>query len=137
MEQAKNFQNYGRSFEQKTFLGPKNVGEYESEIYTVKDANQKKLNDLFKHIKTRGDIPRITLKKEDKIQNQRLIESLKDAADLYFDVNDLVVLKNEMKSKMDKKYQSFKNYYRKTQRKERLQQIIDAASFKISEKNLK
>ena len=107
--------------------------DFDDEIYTIKDSNQKKINDIIREIQNRKYVDRIHLNKDKKDHLKKIIDSTKDATDLYFNIFDIKDIRQKYKDQKENKYQDFKKFLQKSLKKEFKQKIIDSAL----QKNLK
>ena len=118
--------NTATSLQSANSLNPyylKYLNEYENEIYTIKDSNQKRLSDLMKVVRDRGETPKILLGNNTKEHNKKLVDSLRDVGDLFYKVMNLRKSKENYIKGLEDKYQEFKKYSKKMTRKENRQKI--------------
>ena len=107
--------------------------DFDDEIYTIKDSNQKKINDIIRDVQNRKYVDKIHLNKEKKEHLKKLIDSTKEATDLYYNIFDIKNIRQKYKDQKENKYQDFKKFLQKSLKKEFKQKIIDSAL----QKNLK
>ena len=102
-----------------------NFKDFDEEIYTIKDLNQKKISDIIKEVQNKKDIEKPHLSQEKKDRNIKLSESMKRINELYYNIFDIKELKKRYENQKEKKYQDFQKFIRKKEKKEILQKIID------------
>ena len=110
--------------------------DFDDEIYTIKDLNQKKISDIIREIQNKKDIEKPHLSQDKKEHNQRLSESMKKINELYYTIFDIKDLKKRYENQKEKKYQEFKKFIDRKNKKDNLQKIIDD-SLKENLKELK
>ena len=99
--------------------------DFDDEIYTIKDLNQKKISDIIREIQNKKDIEKPHLSQDKKEHNQRLSESMKKINELYYTIFDIKDLKKRYENQKEKKYQEFKKFIDRKNKKDNLQKIID------------
>ena len=99
--------------------------DFDNEIYTIKDLNLKKISDIIRETQNKKDIEKPHLSIEKKEHNQKLSESMKKINELYYTIFDIKNLKQKYESQKEKKYQEFKKFIDKKNKKESLQRKID------------
>ena len=110
--------------------------DFDDEIYTIKDLNQKKISDIIREIQNKKDIEKPHLSQDKKEHNQRLSESMKKINELYYTIFDIKDLKKRYENQKEKKYQEFKKFIDRKNKKDNLQKIFDD-SLKENLKELK
>ena len=113
--------------------------DFDKEIYTIKDINQKKITDIIREVQNRKDIEKPHISLEKKEHNQKLFDSMKKINELYYNLFDIKDLKKQKKIKKKKKYQQFKKYIYSKSKKDSQQKIVDETLIenlkKLKEKN--
>ena len=99
--------------------------DFDDEIYTIKDLNQKKISDIIREIQNKKDVEKPHLSQDKKEHLQRLSESMKKINELYYNIFDMKNLKQKYESQKEKKYQEFKKFIERKNRKDILQRKID------------
>ena len=110
--------------------------DFDEEIYTIKNMNQTKIAEIIREIQNRKDIEKLHLSQDKKENNQKLSESMKKINEFYYNVFDIKDLRKRYENQKEKKYQEFKKFINKKNKKDILQKIIDD-SLKENLKKLK
>ena len=110
--------------------------DLDNEIYTITSSNKKKISDIIREIQNKKDVDKPHLSQDKKDHNQKLSESMKKINELYYTIFDIKDLKKKYENQKEKKYQEFKNFIERKNKKDILQRIIDD-SLKENLKNLK
>ena len=113
--------------------------DFDKEIYTIKDINQKKITDIIREVQNRKDIEKPHISLEKKEHNQKLFDSMKKINELYYNLFDIKDLKKQYEIQKEKKYQKFKKYIYSKSKKDSQQKIVDETLIenlkKLKEKN--
>ena len=113
--------------------------DFDKEIYTIKDINQKKITDIIREVQNRKDIEKPHISLEKKEHNQKLFDSMKKINELYYNLFDIKDLKKQYEIQKEKKYQQFKKYIYSKSKKDSQQKIVDETLIenlkKLKEKN--
>ena len=107
-----------------------NFKDFDEEIYTIKDLNREKISDIMKDIQNKKDIEKPHLSQEKKDRNIKMSESMKRINELYYTIFDIKDLKKKYENQKERKYQDFKAFMKKKEKKENLQKIIDDSLYK-------
>ena len=107
--------------------------DFDNEIYTIKDLNQNKISEIIREIQNKKDMEKPHLSQDKKEHIQKMSESMKKINELYYTIFDIKNLKQKYESQKEKKYQEFKKFIDKKNKKESLQRKID----NILKENLK
>ena len=110
--------------------------DLDNEIYTITSSNKKKISDIIREIQNKKDVDKPHLSQDKKDHNQKLSESMKKINELYYTIFDIKDLKKKYENQKEKKYQEFKNFIERKNKKDILQRIIDD-SLKENLKDLK
>ena len=110
--------------------------DFDEEIYTIKNMNQTKIAEIIREIQNRKDIEKLHLSQDKKENNQKLSESMKKINEFYYNVFEIKDLRKRYENQKEKKYQEFKKFINKKNKKDILQKIIDD-SLKENLKKLK
>ncbi len=110
--------------------------DFDEEIYTIKDLNQKKISDIIREIQNKKDIEKPHLSQDKKEHNQRLSDSMKKINELYYTIFNIKDLRKKYENQKEKKYQEFKKFINRKNKKDYLQREIDN-SLKENLKGLK
>ena len=99
--------------------------DFDEEIYTIKDSNQKKIADIIREIQNKKDIEKPHLSQDKKEHNQKLSESMKKINELYYTIFNIKDLRKKYENQKEKKYQEFKKFINNKNKKDYLQREID------------
>ena len=99
--------------------------DFDNEIYTIKSFNQNKISDIIREIQNKKDVEKPHLSQDKKEHIQKLSESMKKINELYYTIFDVKNLKHKYESQKEKKYQEFKKFIERKNKKELLQRKID------------
>ena len=99
--------------------------DFDNEIYTIKDLNQNKISEIIREIQNKKDMEKPHLSQDKKEHIQKMSESMKKINELYYTIFDIKNLKQKYESQKEKKYQEFKKFIDKKNKKESLQRKID------------
>ena len=99
--------------------------DFDDEIYTIKDLNQKKISDIIREIQNKKDVEKPHLSQDKKEHIQKLSESMKKINELYYNIFDVKSLKQKYENQKEKKYQEFKKFINRKNKKDILQRKID------------
>ncbi len=99
--------------------------DFDDEIYTIKDLNQKKISDIIREIQNKKDVEKPHLSQDKKEHIQKLSESMKKINELYYNIFDVKSLKKKYENQKEKKYQEFKTFINRKNKKDILQRKID------------
>ena len=99
--------------------------DFDNEIYTIKDLNQNKISEIIREIQNKKDVEKPHLSQDKKEHIQKMSESMKKINELYYTIFDIKNLKQKYESQKEKKYQEFKKFIDRKNKKESLQRKID------------
>ncbi len=103
--------------------------DFDEEIYTIKDLNQKKISDIIREIQNKKDIEKPHLSQDKKEHNQKLSDSMKKINELYYTIFNIKDLRKKYENQKEKKYKEFKKFINIRNKKDMLQKVVDDSLF--------